>query len=48
MNEYEILLAIQDLLDGQEWTPDTLEEIANLMIRSGYRIRDLDDRDACP
>lgn len=45
MNDNELLLAIQELLDGVEWTPDTLEEIANLMTASGYRVRDLDDRD---
>lgn len=45
MDGSDVLLGIQELLDGQEWTPDTLERIAALMIRGGYRIRDLDDID---
>lgn len=45
MTESEALLAIQELLDGVEWTPDTLNEIAQIMIRAGYRIRDLNDVD---
>jgi hypothetical protein len=46
----DLLLAIQELLDGVEWTPDTLASIAQLMVNAGYRIRDLDDvdREAAP
>jgi hypothetical protein len=47
MNDHDLLLAIQEQLDGVEWTPDTLERIAQLMVASGYRIRDLDDCDRC-
>jgi hypothetical protein len=42
VNDHEIILAIQDLLDGVEWTPATLDEIAALLNDNGYRIRDLD------
>lgn len=45
MKPEEALLAIQELMDGVEWTPDTLEEIKQVMVAAGYRIRDLDDRD---
>lgn len=45
MNDHDLLLAIQELLDGQEWTADTLGEIAEMMKASGYRIRDLEDHD---
>jgi hypothetical protein len=45
MTDSDLLLQIQELLDGVEWTPDTLENIAWLMNEHGYRIRDRDDRD---
>lgn len=45
MNDHDLLLAIQELLDGTEWNADTLEAIATLMVDSGWRIRDLDDVD---
>ena len=41
----DVLLGIQELMDGVEWTPATLEAIAALMVNAGYRIRDLDDVD---
>jgi hypothetical protein len=43
MSDHDLLLAIQELLDGVEWTVGTLEDIAALMQESGYRIKDLDD-----
>lgn len=39
------LLRIQQLLDGQIWTPDTLDEIAQILISAGYRVRDKNDVD---
>jgi len=45
MDDHTLLLAIHELLDGVEWSPDTLEQIAQLMMDSGYRIRDVDDVD---
>jgi len=39
MNDHDAMLAIQEQLDGTEWTPDTLEEIARIMIAAGYVIR---------
>lgn len=45
MSDHDLLLAIQEKLDGVEWTPDTLEEIADLMHDHGYRIRDRHDGD---
>lgn len=45
MEDHEILLQIQELLDGVEWTPETLDEVAKLLNDNGYRVRDLDDKD---
>jgi hypothetical protein len=46
MIDHEAMLAIQQELDGVEWMADTLERIAEILHQAGYRIRDLDDRDA--
>lgn len=43
MTDHEIVLAIQELLDGVEWNAGTLDEIATLLTDNGYRIRDLDE-----
>lgn len=40
MSDHEIVLAIQELLDGVEWSPDTLERIAGLLQFNGYKVRD--------
>jgi hypothetical protein len=45
MIDHEAMLAIQQELDGVEWTADTLERIAEILHQAGYRIRDLDDSD---
>ena len=45
MDANNLLLRIQELLDGVEWSPDTLDEIAELLRANGYRVRDLDDSD---
>jgi len=45
-NSHEVLLQIQELLDGVEWTPDTLGQIALLVEENGYLVRDLDDKEA--
>ena len=45
MTPNDALLRIQELMDGVEWTPDTLDEIARVMRRADYRIRDLNDDD---
>jgi hypothetical protein len=45
MSDHEAMLAIQQELDGIEWTADTLDRIAEILQHAGYRIRDLDDRD---
>lgn len=36
---------IADLLDGNEWGPDTLEAVAEQVRRTGREIRDLDEYD---
>ena len=46
MNDHDAMLAIQQQLDGVEWTAETLEQIADILQQAGYRIRDLDDREA--
>jgi len=40
MDDHSLLLAIQELIDGVEWSADTLEQIAELMTESGYTIHD--------
>lgn len=45
MTDHDIVLAIQDLMDGAEWSTDTLEDIASILTANGYRIRDIDDVD---
>jgi hypothetical protein len=44
MSDHDLILAIQERLDGVEWTVDTLNEIAALLQNCGYDVRDLDDR----
>ena len=36
----ELLDEIVDRLDGQDWTPDTLDQIANILRQAGYVIRE--------
>lgn len=45
MNDSDAMLAIQELMDGVEWTMDTLDAIADILRKAGYRVRDLEDRD---
>lgn len=42
MNDHDLLLAIQELLDGTEWSADTIEQVALLMEQNGYHISDFD------
>ncbi len=42
MNDHEIVLAIQNRLDGTEWSADTLEEIADILARNGYPLRNFE------
>jgi len=44
MSDHDLLLAIQELLDGCEWTVDTVAAIAAMLDDNGYSIRDTDDR----
>jgi hypothetical protein len=43
MDDHDLLLSIQELLDGTSWTPATLDLIADLLNQNGYRIRDFND-----
>ena len=45
MNDHDILLAIQELLDGVTWDGSMLEQIAERLNDNGYRIRDSNDMD---
>jgi hypothetical protein len=45
MNDHDAMLAIQELMDGVEWSPDTLDAIAQIMVAAGYRLRDLNEVD---
>ena len=40
MNDHDIVLAIQELLDDVEWTPEVLETIADILTENGYIVRD--------
>lgn len=46
MNDHDAMLAIQQELDGVEWSSDTVAMIASIVIAAGYRVRDIDDEDA--
>lgn len=37
---YIAIQAIVDELDGEVWTPDTLERIAHILREAGYEIRE--------
>jgi hypothetical protein len=41
--DHHAMLSIQTLLDGVEWSSDTLEAIAKIMTNAGYPIRDIDE-----
>jgi hypothetical protein len=43
-SDHELVLAIQDLMDGTAWDADTLQEIARLLVSMGYQLHDLDGR----
>jgi hypothetical protein len=43
MGDVDLLMAIQELLDGVEWDSDTLEDIATLLNDNGYQVRDPND-----
>lgn len=40
MKADEALLAIQELMDGVEWSADTLDHIADILRAAGYQVRD--------
>lgn len=42
MSPEDALLKIQELMSGVSWTPETLNEIAEVMEEAGYKIEDLD------
>ena len=45
MNDHEAMLAIQELMDGTEWTVGTIDGVAAIMRAAGYRLRHMDDVD---
>jgi hypothetical protein len=45
MNDHDAMLAIQECLDGVEWSSETLDEIAGIVVRAGYRVRDCNEND---
>lgn len=40
MDDHQIVRAIQKLMDGVEWSPDTLDSIADLLNENGYPLRE--------
>jgi hypothetical protein len=43
MSDHDLLLTIQKLLDGTEWSTEHLNDIARLLTDNGYRVRDLEE-----
>jgi hypothetical protein len=43
ITETAALAAIQAVLDGVEWTPDSLDAIATILVEAGYPVRDIID-----
>lgn len=43
MDDKDILLTIQDMLDGEIWTVDMLDDIASLLHENGYKISDVNE-----
>jgi hypothetical protein len=43
MDDHDILLAIQELLDGTVWNIGMLEQIAEWLDEAGYLIHDVDE-----
>jgi len=41
MSDHDLVLEIQNMMSGVEWTPDTLDEIAGLLEAAGYEIEEL-------
>jgi biotin operon repressor len=44
-DDRQTLLSIQKLLNGTDWSADTIEDIAQTMREAGYEIDDLDEID---
>ena len=40
MTAPDALLAIQEVMSGTEWTPDTLDRVAEILEDAGYEIED--------
>jgi biotin operon repressor len=47
-DDRQTLLSIQKLLNGTDWSADTIEDIAQTMREAGYEIADLDEIDDLP
>ncbi len=43
MSDRDALNAIADLLDGTEWSADTLEAIATVLTAAGFTIRNFEE-----
>jgi hypothetical protein len=46
LGEVDAMIEIQRLLDGEEWSPDTLDAIAEICRRAGYPVRDTSETTA--
>ena len=40
MSPHEAMLAIQEMMNAEEWSPDTLDGIAEVLNEAGYPVRD--------
>ena len=40
-DDHDTLLTIQNLLDGNVWDEETIEEVARILHEAGYEINDI-------
>jgi len=43
VTDHEIVLAIQQMLDGTEWQASLVNDIAQLLSDAGYAVRDIEE-----
>ena len=48
MNDHEIVRAIQKLMSGNEWSADTLDEIAIILEKGGYHLEVYEEKEPEP
>lgn len=41
LSDHDALLQIQEIMSAVSWSPDTLDDIAAVMVAAGYEIEDI-------